>query len=78
MPFVQDFKKRVEKFGKEAFNRALLFNEHDTLVTAKEFIQRSLGYTQIDVLKVEEALEEEKRLIEFSVPGEPSIFFKNI
>ncbi|CAJ0907497.1 17742_t:CDS:2, partial [Entrophospora sp. SA101] len=67
MPFVQDFKKRVEKFGKEAFNRALLFNEYDTLVIAKGFIQRSLGYVQSEIVNAEEVSEEEKRLTEFAM-----------
>ncbi|CAG8679942.1 42317_t:CDS:10 [Gigaspora margarita] len=78
MPFVQEFKKRVEKFGTTAFNRALLFNEHDTLVTSKVYLQRSLGYTNVEVLRGDEAKEEEKRAIELAVPGEPGFLFKNI
>ncbi|CAG8590245.1 13400_t:CDS:2 [Dentiscutata heterogama] len=79
MPFVQEFKKRVEKFGTAAFNRALLFNEYDTLVTSKVYLQRSLGYSNVEVLRGDEAREEEeKRAIELAVPGEPGFLFKNI
>ncbi|CAG8715087.1 13378_t:CDS:10 [Dentiscutata erythropus] len=79
MPFVQEFKKRVEKFGTAAFNRALLFNEYDTLVTSKEYLQRSLRYSNVEVLRGDEAKEEEeKRAIEVAVPGDPGFLFKNI
>ncbi|CAG8538744.1 7229_t:CDS:2, partial [Racocetra fulgida] len=79
MPFVQEFKKRVEKFGTVAFNRALLFNEHDALVMSKEYLQRSLGYVDVKVLREDEAKEEEeKRAIELAIPGEPGFLFKNI
>ncbi|CAJ0646104.1 8141_t:CDS:1, partial [Entrophospora sp. SA101] len=44
----------------------------------KGFIQRSLGYVQSEIVNAEEVSEEEKRLTEFAVPGEPGIFFKNI
>jgi leucyl-tRNA synthetase len=79
MPFVQDFKKRVEKFGPIAFNRTLLFNERETLVNAREFFKRALGYEKIDVISTEEAEnEEERRAVESAVPGEPGIVFRNI
>ncbi|KAG9302769.1 hypothetical protein G9A89_009546 [Geosiphon pyriformis] len=79
MPFVQEFKKRVEKFGKLAFNRALLFNEHETLTITKEFFKRSLGYEKLDVLRTDEATgEDEQRAMELAVPGEPGVVFKNI
>ena len=79
MPFVQEFKKRIDKLGTMAFNRALLFNEYDTLNMAKDFIQRSLGYDRVDILRENEATEsEEKMVVEIAVPGEPGVLFKNI
>jgi len=78
MPFVQEFKKKVDKLGTMAFNRALSFNEYDTLITAKDFIQRNLGYDKVDIFREEEANSDEKMFVELSVPGEPGILFKNI
>ncbi|CAI2172928.1 4836_t:CDS:10 [Funneliformis geosporum] len=78
MPFVQEFKKRVDKLGTIAFNRALLFNEYDTLNMAKDFIQKSLGYDKVDILRCDEAADDEKIAVEIAVPGEPGVLFKNI
>ncbi|RIA97593.1 leucine-tRNA ligase, partial [Glomus cerebriforme] len=78
MPFVQEFKKNVDKLGTMAFNRALLFDEYDTLNMSKDFIKRSLGYDKIDVLRESEAENDEKMVVEIAVPGEPGVLFKNI
>ncbi len=79
MPFVQEFKKRVEKLGTLAFNRALLFNEYDTLIMTKDFIQKSLGYEEVDILRSDKATDsDEKMAAEIAVPGEPGVLFKNI
>ncbi|CAG8568428.1 14143_t:CDS:10 [Ambispora leptoticha] len=82
MPFVQEFKKRVEKFGASvAFDRALLFDEYDTLITTCEFFKRSLGYEKLDVYKSEEVVGvntdshpvEDQNAAEAAVPGEPGV-----
>ncbi|CAG8511883.1 10578_t:CDS:2 [Ambispora gerdemannii] len=86
MPFVQEFKKRVEKYGASvAFDRALLFNEYDTLITTREFFKRSLGYEKLDVYRSEEVvgvnpglLVEDQNAAEVAVPGEPGVVFRNI
>ncbi|CAB4487625.1 leucine-tRNA ligase [Rhizophagus irregularis] len=79
MPFVQEFKKSVDKLGPIAFNRTLLFDEYDTLVMSKDFIQKSLGYNKVDIFRENEATESgEKMVTEIAVPGEPGVLFKNI
>lgn len=79
MPFVQEFKKGVDKLGTIAFNRTLLFDEYDTLIMSKDFIQKSLGYNKVDIFRENEATEsDEKMVTEIAVPGEPGVLFKNI
>ncbi|CAG8548822.1 11572_t:CDS:10 [Diversispora eburnea] len=79
MPFVQEFKKQVEKHGTVAFNRELSFNEYETLFAVKEFFRRNLGYKRVIVMRgILAKDEEEKKVVELAVPGEPAILFRNI
>ncbi|KAJ1972779.1 cytosolic leucyl tRNA synthetase, partial [Dimargaris xerosporica] len=94
MPFVQDFKKQVEKFGAAAFERALTYNEMDVLVKNRDYIARSLGYTGVALVasdRVAQASETElasefapadaqslQRAGEVSIPGAPGFVVKNV
>lgn len=79
MPFVQEFKKKVEKYGLVTFSRELSFNEYETLFAVKEFFRRNLGYKRVIVMRgIFAKEEEEKRAVELAVPGEPGILFKNV
>ncbi|KAI7864072.1 leucyl-tRNA synthetase [Spinellus fusiger] len=77
MPFIQEQKRLVEKRGSIAFDRALIFDEMKTLKIACEEIKRALGFHTIEVLKSDEAQEEDARAAEISVPDSPSFSFKN-
>ncbi|KAL1917157.1 uncharacterized protein VTP21DRAFT_4813 [Calcarisporiella thermophila] len=78
MPFAQEQKKKVEKFGAVAFNRALLFNELEVLNENAEFIKRTLGFHTARIIIADSVTDEtEKRAAEIAVPGEPGILFKN-
>ncbi|RUS29537.1 hypothetical protein BC938DRAFT_480538 [Jimgerdemannia flammicorona] len=77
MPFVQDQKKRIEKFGASSFNRTLIFNEYETLRTAVEFLKRSLGFHTIHILLEDQWTENDSRAAEIAVPGDPGFTFKN-
>ncbi|ORZ16903.1 leucyl-tRNA synthetase [Absidia repens] len=77
MPFVQEQKKMVEKNGFEGLDRALVFNETDTLVLAEDEIKRNLGFNTVTILKSEDWTEEDAKNAETAVPGQPSFAFKN-
>ncbi|KAI9493444.1 leucyl-tRNA synthetase [Zychaea mexicana] len=77
MPFYQAQKRIIEKAGPSAFDRALRFDEIATLNTATKEFQRALGFQSIQIIKVEECAEEDKRAAESSAPGNPSFSFKN-
>ncbi|KAI9024276.1 leucyl-tRNA synthetase [Phycomyces nitens] len=77
MPFVQEQKKLVEKRGPIAFDRALIFDETETLKTCLDEIKRALGFHTVHVLKSDEASEEDSKAAENAVPGAPSFSFKN-
>ncbi|CAO3622167.1 unnamed protein product [Cunninghamella echinulata] len=78
MPFVQEQKKMVEKSGVEGFDRALPFNEVETLELAKDEIKRNLGFHTVTILKSDGDIDaEDARSAEISVPGQPSYSFKN-
>jgi leucyl-tRNA synthetase len=67
----------VEKNGVEGFDRALIFNETDTLVEAVDEIKRNLGFQAVTILKSEDWTEEDLKSAETAVPGQPSFAFKN-
>lgn len=94
MPFAQEIKvlrplfftnhqKRVNNFGSSAFNRALAFDESQTLARNTTYIQRTLGYSSIaiEILPSNpdaahfEGLPSAAKL---ALPGEPSASFVNL
>ncbi|KAI7877197.1 leucyl-tRNA synthetase [Lichtheimia hyalospora FSU 10163] len=77
MPFLQTEKKQIENVGPSGFNRALKFNEIETLNTCVREIQRALGFQTIHIIKVDECAEEDAKAADVSVPGVPSFSFKN-
>lgn len=77
MPFVQEQKKLILKEGPSAFNRALIFNEIETLETAMDEIKRALGFHTVTLLGHEQWAEEDLKAAESAVPGAPSFSFKN-
>ncbi|CEG77935.1 Putative Leucine-tRNA ligase [Rhizopus microsporus] len=77
MPFVQEQKKLILKEGPSAFNRALIFNEIETLETAMDEIKRALGFHTVTILGHDQWAEEDLKAAESAVPGVPSFSFKN-
>ncbi|CEI98029.1 Putative Leucyl-tRNA synthetase [Rhizopus microsporus] len=77
MPFVQEQKKLILKEGPSAFNRALIFNEIETLQTAMDEIKRALGFHTVTILGHDQWAEEDLKAAENAVPGVPSFSFKN-
>ncbi|KAF7730873.1 cytosolic leucyl tRNA synthetase [Apophysomyces ossiformis] len=77
MPFIQEQKKLVEKNGPVAFNRALDFNEIETLQIALSEIKRALGFHTVHILTSDQWSEEDLRSAELAVPGAPSFSFRN-
>ncbi|KAJ9076614.1 cytosolic leucyl tRNA synthetase [Entomophthora muscae] len=83
MPFAQEIKKRVNSFGSSAFNRALAFDEAQTLAHNTLYIQRTLGFSSISIETLPsnpdstyfETLPSAAKL---ALPGEPSASFVNI
>lgn len=69
--------KRIQVSGPSSFDRALSFNEYETLRTAIEYFKRSLGYHSIQILFKDQWTEEDARAAELAVPGEPAYAFKN-
>jgi hypothetical protein len=69
----------VEKFGANAFDRALLFDEYDTLHTVLDYVRKSLNYTQLKIVRTTDELTPvEQKAGEIAVPGEPGIHFQNV
>ncbi|OLY84659.1 putative leucine-tRNA ligase, cytoplasmic [Smittium mucronatum] len=76
MPFANEIKKNVAKFGAdEAFDRKLLFDEREILSELViTYIKASCGYVSVDVIELEENAENTKN----SSPGSPSFSISNI
>ncbi|CAO3660097.1 unnamed protein product [Rhizopus stolonifer] len=77
MPFIQEQKKLVEKEGPDAFNRALIFNEVETLEKAVDELKRALGFHTVSIFGHDEWPEEHIKTAENAIPGVPSFSFKN-
>ncbi|KAJ1969176.1 cytosolic leucyl tRNA synthetase [Dispira parvispora] len=92
MPFIQEFKKQLDKRGEAAFNRALTFDEQEAIRQSKTFIVKSLGYQDLNIVEAR-ALSAEGadleayppadanallRAVEASVPGAPAFVLKNV
>ncbi|KAI9279652.1 leucyl-tRNA synthetase [Sporodiniella umbellata] len=77
MPFIQEQKKLIEKEGPDAFNRALIFNEVETLEKAVDELKRALGFHTISIFGHDQWPEEHLKTAENSIPGVPSFSFKN-
>ncbi|KAI8873895.1 putative leucine--tRNA ligase, cytoplasmic [Ramicandelaber brevisporus] len=80
MPFANEIKKQVQNptIGEKAFNRALLFDEHDVLTTARVYMQKTLGFAEVTIVKADAELraksaedKEVARAIDMGLPGEP-------
>lgn len=67
----------VERNGFEGLDRALVFNETETLAWAQDEIKRNLGFNTVTILKSEDWTEEDIKNAETAVPGQPSYAFKN-
>jgi leucyl-tRNA synthetase len=77
MPFIQEQKKLIAKEGPVAFDRALIFNEIETLEKAVDELKRALGFHTISIFGHDQWPEEYIKTAESAVPGVPSFSFKN-
>ncbi|KAJ1908902.1 cytosolic leucyl tRNA synthetase [Tieghemiomyces parasiticus] len=93
MPFVQEFKKSVDKLGAAAFDRALAFDEREVLDQNRTYLTQSLGYTGgLRILDSDTLTASDTDLAayspadpagltkaaEVSVPGNPAFVVKNV
>ncbi|KAG2187864.1 hypothetical protein INT44_000614, partial [Umbelopsis vinacea] len=78
MPFLNEQKKLVEKFGAASFNRTLLFDEYKTLQHSLDFYKKALNFQDITVVTTEDFTEDDKKAAEQAMPGTPAYYFANI
>ncbi|KAI9592671.1 hypothetical protein BDF19DRAFT_450584 [Syncephalis fuscata] len=80
MPFVQEIKKRVAINGPSALDRAITFDEHETLKQVIKLFERALNYNEITISLAESIPAEDplRRKADGAVPGEPTVHFWNI
>jgi len=78
MPFVQDLKKRVAKFGHGALERGLVFDEGRILRDNHAYIKASLAYDDVVLVTKEEAVDVDEKIREIAVPGEPAYIIENM
>ncbi|PWN25082.1 leucyl-tRNA synthetase [Jaminaea rosea] len=85
MPFVMAFKKRLAEFGAKSFERALPFDERETVKAAEGYLKRTLGFEEVILEDVDEKREDiekmdpqDKKNVEIAEPGSPGFVFYNI
>ncbi|TPX33461.1 leucine---tRNA ligase [Synchytrium microbalum] len=74
IPFLVEFKKRVESTGPSAFNLELAFNEHHVLTSNMEILKRSLNTEHVEIVRKEDvdAASPDMVKAETALPGKPS------
>ncbi|TPX45376.1 leucine---tRNA ligase [Synchytrium endobioticum] len=80
VPYMVEFKKKVEREGPIAFNRALVFDELQVLVENKDIIKKALDVVDVEIIRKEDvsafagfsAVQITKA--EAAVPGKPAYF----
>ncbi|KAI9292380.1 leucine-tRNA ligase [Neoconidiobolus thromboides FSU 785] len=83
MPFVNEIKKRVIANGSNAFNRALTFDEENTIRRNESYIKRNLGYQELQIVVLPNHpdaayFENLPNAAQTSLPGEPSAALVNL
>jgi len=73
MPFVSQIRKQVELNGPTAFDRAVLFDELETLKTTQNIVCKSLNLTRMEIYQ-KEAVEDPNDLkkAQNALPGNPT------
>lgn len=81
MPFLAAVKKNVEIDGGKAFDRALLFNEFDTLQVNLDYLRRDLYHFSVQkviLVRQEDASADDAAKAEIAIPGNPSYILATI